>query len=63
MHVDMLTLFKKLLKMINNNNAKGENGEMHLYLTCKNKHDGVILILFMVFNPLFTSPNSKHKIV
>ncbi len=32
---------RNCLKGSINDNAKGENREMHLYLTCKNKHDGV----------------------
>ncbi len=35
-------------------NAKGENKEMLLYLACANNHDGVILILCMILNLLFT---------
>jgi len=35
-------------------NAKGENKEMLLYLACANNHNGVIFILCIVFNVLFT---------
>jgi hypothetical protein len=34
--------------------AKGENKEMLLYLACANNHNGVIFILCIVFNFLFT---------
>jgi hypothetical protein len=35
-------------------NAKGANGEMHLHLACGNNLDGIISILCMVLNFLFT---------
>ncbi len=35
-------------------NVEGENKEMLLYSTCGNNHNGVIFILCIVFNLLFT---------
>jgi len=51
LHVDMLILFKRLLTT--DVNAKGKNGKISL--ACENNNDGVILILCMVHNLLFTS--------
>jgi hypothetical protein len=56
LHVDMLTLFNILLIM-SKCWCKNDNRKMPLHLTCRNNHDGVFSILFMVFNLLLISPN------
>jgi type II secretory pathway component PulC len=43
-------------------NAKDENEEMLLHLICRNNHDGVVSMLFIVFNLLFIFPNFCFKI-
>jgi hypothetical protein len=40
-------IVRKIINKGTNDNAKNENRKMHLYLACR-----VILILFMVLNPL-----------
>jgi hypothetical protein len=49
LHVDLLTLFKRLLTKEQMSMQK-VNGKIHLHLTCGNSHDGIISILFMVLN-------------
>ncbi len=56
LHVDMLTLFNILLIM-SRCWCKNDNWKMTLHWTCRNNHDGVVSILFIVFNFLSFSTN------
>jgi len=49
-HVHMV---QKIVNKKTNVNAKRENGEMPLNLTCENNFNGVISIVYMVLNFLF----------
>jgi hypothetical protein len=52
-HVNMLTLFKKIVNSRTNVNAKSENGKMSFYLACENNHDEVISMLCIVLNFIY----------
>jgi hypothetical protein len=53
LHVDMLTLFKRLLTKEQMSMLKVKMENYMLYLTCENNHDGIVSILCMVFYFLF----------
>jgi hypothetical protein len=54
LHVDMLTLFKRLITKNCMSMQKVRMENYFLHLTCGNNHDGVCLIWCMVLNFLFT---------
>jgi hypothetical protein len=53
LHVNMLTLFNRLLTKEHISIQKVGMEICYLHLACENNHDGIILILCMIFNHLF----------
>jgi len=54
LHVDILTLFKGLSTNEQMSMQKVKMEKWLLHFTCRNNHDGVVSILCMMFNLLFT---------
>jgi hypothetical protein len=52
--VNMLTLFNRLLTKEHISIQKVIMAKCYLHLTSENNHDGIILILCMIFNYLFS---------
>jgi len=57
-------MVQKIVNKKTNVNAKGENGEMPLYLTCENNLNGIISIVYAWYSIsyLFVSCFINHKL-